>query len=44
VELAHAELTMAVHLYRTMDMILWLPQAEAALAQVDMQGESMNAK
>jgi tetratricopeptide (TPR) repeat protein len=44
VELAHAELTMAVHLYRTMDMTFWLPQAEAALAQVDMQGESMSAK
>jgi tetratricopeptide (TPR) repeat protein len=44
VELAHAELTMAVHLYRTMDMTLWLPQAEAALAQVAMQGEGMNAK
>jgi tetratricopeptide (TPR) repeat protein len=44
VEFAHAELTMAGHLYRTMDMTLWLPQAEAALAQVDMQGESINAK
>jgi DNA-binding winged helix-turn-helix (wHTH) protein/class 3 adenylate cyclase/tetratricopeptide (TPR) repeat protein len=44
VELAHAELTMAAHLYRAMDMTLWLPQAEAALAQVGMQGESMNAK
>jgi DNA-binding winged helix-turn-helix (wHTH) protein/class 3 adenylate cyclase/tetratricopeptide (TPR) repeat protein len=44
VELAQAELTIAVHLYRSMDMTLWLPQAEAALAQVGMQGESMNAK
>jgi class 3 adenylate cyclase/tetratricopeptide (TPR) repeat protein len=44
VEFAHAELTVAVHLYRSMDMTLWLPQAEAALAQVSMQGESMNAK
>ncbi len=35
---------MAMHLYRTMDMTFWLPQAEAALAQVDMQGESMNAR
>jgi tetratricopeptide (TPR) repeat protein len=44
VESAHAELTMAMHLYRTMDMPLWLPQAEAALTRVGMQGESMNAK
>jgi tetratricopeptide (TPR) repeat protein len=44
VESAHAELTMAIHLYRTMDMIFWLPQAEAALAQVCMQGKNMNAK
>jgi tetratricopeptide (TPR) repeat protein len=44
VECAHAELTVAVHLYRSMDMTLWLPQVEAALAQVGMQGESMNAK
>ena len=34
VECAHAELTTAMHLYRTMDMAFWLPQAEAALAQV----------
>ena len=40
---AHAELTMAVHLYRTMDMTFWLPQAEAALAQVLKKGEAMNA-
>jgi tetratricopeptide (TPR) repeat protein len=44
VESAHAELTMAIHLYRTMDMIFWLPQAEAALAQECMQGKNMNAK
>ena len=31
---AHTELTTAIALYRAMDMILWLPQAEAALAQV----------
>jgi hypothetical protein len=31
---AHAELTMAMHLYRTMRMTFWLPQTEAALAQV----------
>src|SRR5205823_2783991 len=33
-EFAHAELTMAMHLYRTMDMTFWLPQVEAALEQV----------
>jgi tetratricopeptide (TPR) repeat protein len=31
---AQAELTTAITLYRTMDMTFWLPQAEAALAQV----------
>jgi tetratricopeptide (TPR) repeat protein len=31
---AHAELSGAVELYRAMEMTLWLPQAEAALAQV----------
>jgi tetratricopeptide (TPR) repeat protein len=35
VEPAHAELTAAIELYRTMDMTFWLPQAEAALAQVE---------
>jgi class 3 adenylate cyclase/tetratricopeptide (TPR) repeat protein len=40
---AHAELTMAIHLYRTMEMIFWLPQAETALAQVLKKGEAMNA-
>jgi hypothetical protein len=30
---AHAELSTAIALYRTMDMTCWLPQAEAALAQ-----------
>jgi class 3 adenylate cyclase/tetratricopeptide (TPR) repeat protein len=34
-EYACAELTMAIDLYRAMDMTLWLPQAEAALAQVE---------
>jgi hypothetical protein len=34
-ELAHAELAMAIELYRGMDMTFWLPQAEAALAQVE---------
>ena len=43
VEFAHAELTMAMHLYRAMDMTFWLPQTEAALAQVRRQGEGMNA-
>jgi tetratricopeptide (TPR) repeat protein len=31
---AHAALTAAIHLYRTMEMTFWLPQVEAALAQV----------
>jgi hypothetical protein len=31
---ARAKLSAAIALYRTMDMTLWLPQAEAALAQV----------
>jgi hypothetical protein len=31
---AHAELTTAIALYRAMDMIFWLPQAEAALVEV----------
>jgi tetratricopeptide (TPR) repeat protein len=33
-EQARAELTTAIDLYRAMDMTFWLPQAEAALAQV----------
>jgi hypothetical protein len=37
-EQAHAELSAAIELYRAMDMTLWLPQAEAALAQVDSAG------
>jgi hypothetical protein len=32
---AHAELSTAIELYRDMDMTFWLPQAEAALAQVE---------
>jgi hypothetical protein len=32
---ARAELSTAIELYRAMDMILWLPQTEAALAQVE---------
>jgi hypothetical protein len=31
---AHVELSAAVELYRTMKMTLWLPEAEAARAQV----------
>jgi tetratricopeptide (TPR) repeat protein len=34
-ELARAALTAAIDLYRAMDMTFWLPQAEAALAQVE---------
>jgi tetratricopeptide (TPR) repeat protein len=34
-ERARAELSAAIDLYRTMDMTFWLPQAEAALAQVE---------
>jgi class 3 adenylate cyclase/tetratricopeptide (TPR) repeat protein len=34
-EQAHAELSTAIELYRAMDMTFWLPQAEAALAQVE---------
>ena len=34
-EQAHTELTAALDLYRTMDMTFWLPQAEAALVQVE---------
>jgi tetratricopeptide (TPR) repeat protein len=33
-EQARAELTAAIALYRAMEMTLWLPQAEATLAQV----------
>jgi tetratricopeptide (TPR) repeat protein len=33
-EQARAELSTAIALYRTMEMTFWLPQAEAALAQV----------
>jgi class 3 adenylate cyclase/tetratricopeptide (TPR) repeat protein len=32
---AHAELATALTLYRAMEMTFWLPQAEAALAQVE---------
>jgi hypothetical protein len=33
-EQAHAELAAANELYRALEMTFWLPQAEAALAQV----------
>ena len=31
---ARAALSTAIEMYRAMDMILWLPEAETALAQV----------
>jgi class 3 adenylate cyclase/tetratricopeptide (TPR) repeat protein len=34
-ELAIAELSAAIEMYRAMDMTFWLPQAEAALAEVE---------
>jgi tetratricopeptide (TPR) repeat protein len=34
-EEAHAELSAAIELYRTMDMTFWLPKAEAALAELE---------
>ena len=34
-EQARSPLSAAIALYRTMDMTFWLPQAEAALAQVE---------
>ena len=34
-EQAHAELETAITLYRAMEMTFWLPEAEAALAQVE---------
>jgi hypothetical protein len=34
-EQAHAELSTAIALYRTMEMTFWLPETEATLAQVD---------
>ena len=34
-EHARAELLTAIDLYRSMDMTFWLPEAEAALAQVE---------
>jgi len=34
-EQARAELSTAIALYRDMEMTFWLPQTEAALAQVE---------
>jgi len=34
-EQARVELATAIDLYRAMDMTFWLPQTEAALAQVE---------
>jgi hypothetical protein len=34
-EQARADLSAAIDLYRAMEMTFWLPQAEAALAQVE---------
>ena len=36
-EQARTELAAAIALYRAMDMTFWLPQAEAALVQVEGQ-------
>jgi hypothetical protein len=36
-EQARTELSTAIEMYRAMDMTFWLPQAEAALAQVEGQ-------
>jgi tetratricopeptide (TPR) repeat protein len=36
-EQAHAELSAAIGLYRAVEMTLWLPQTEAALAQLEGQ-------
>ena len=34
---ARAALTTALEMYRAMDMTFWLPEAEAALAQVEVR-------
>jgi tetratricopeptide (TPR) repeat protein len=38
-EQAHTELAAAIELYNALDMTFWLPQAEAALAQVVQEDE-----
>src|SRR5262249_14495103 len=37
-EQAHVELSTAIEMYRAMEMTFWLPQTEAALAQVAVHG------
>jgi hypothetical protein len=39
-EQVRAELSTAIALYRAMDMTFWLPQADAALAQVGGAGSA----
>ena len=39
VEQARTALSTAIALYRAMDMTFWLPQAEAALAQLSIRGQ-----
>jgi hypothetical protein len=34
-EQSHTELSIAIELYRGMEITFWLPRAEAALAQVE---------
>jgi hypothetical protein len=41
---ARVALTAAIDLYRTMEMSFWLPQAEAALAQVGMAAARARGK
>ena len=41
---ARPELSAAIALYRTMEMTFWLPQTEAALAQVGESGEPETAR
>jgi tetratricopeptide (TPR) repeat protein len=36
-EQAHTELSTAIEMYQSMAMMFWLPQAEAALAQVERE-------
>ena len=43
-EQARTELSTAIEMYRAMDMTFWLPQAEAALAQVYGLGEPETAQ
>jgi hypothetical protein len=43
-ELAHTALSTAIDLYCAMDLIFWLPQAEAALGQVSRAGVAGQAQ